>query len=179
MADTTYLTGFKNAPLTIILDSTFRNKNDYPNVEEFSYGPSITSKWITYKGNQTDIKNYYLRLISITLPFRANLLSERYLLVALSHTNHSRMHGKLLNGSSSPGYNKSNFIVTLEKNINNAWLVFKPVTSPIPTSVIVGVAGEFHFALHDSVGNPFVINTIEDPTLAANQISIILELIPM
>lgn len=173
--DTTYHKGFKSSSMTVIMDSNFRNMSDWPKVEEFSYGHGITSSWPMYKGSATDKKKVNLKLINVVIPYRAALLTKKYFLVSISHSD-DNMNRKLLNGSSSPGYHRSNFVVTVGKVIDTDWIYLSPITGVIPTTIIFG--GEFSFKIHDSLGNDLVINTVEDATLPENQVSVIFELIP-
>ena len=175
--DNNYHKGFKSDSLTIILDSTYRNHSDWSKVEEFSYGHTITSSWPMYKSNKTDKRNYSMRLISVVIPYRAALLTDRYYMVSISHTN-DKMHRRLLNGSSNPGYHRSNFLVCVQKIVGTDWIYLAPMTPNIHTTVLLG-GGEFHFAIFDSYGVPLTINTIEDPNLPANQVSAIFDLTPL
>ena len=175
--DTTYHKGFKGNSMTIVLDSSYRNMDDYPSVEDFTYGHAITSSWPMHKGEKTDKKHYSLKLVNVVIPYRANLLTGRYYMASISHTN-DKMHRRLLNGSSSPGYNRSNFILCVEKVVGTSWIYLRSMTGSIQTTVLLG-GGEFSFKIYDSTGKTLTINSTEDATKPENQVSAIFELSPL
>ena len=181
MTSNNYTKGFDSESLTIILDSSYRNITDYPNVEDFSYGNTITSMWPNNKGTNNE-KNYNMRLINIVMPYRKELLTERYFLVSISHTN-DPMRRKLLGGSSAPGYNKSNFVVTIERCIDTVWMYLRPISGSIQTRALSS-GGVFSFKIHNSNGNALHINkfgmhTKEKELLdEKEQISVIFEMSP-
>ena len=174
--DNDYNKGFKSANLTIVMDSTFRDMNDWPKVEYFAYGNKITSSWPKYKSSASTKRKYNMRIIDIVIPYRAELLTEKYYMASISHTD-DPMRKKLLNGSSTPGYNKSNFILSVDRVIGTSWIYLRSMTSSVPTTLDLG-GGEFHFQIYDALGDPLVINSVEDATLKENQVTAIFELSP-
>ena len=155
-------------PFTIVLDSTFRDIDDYPNVENFSY---YSPMW-----PRPDEKNYMLGLRSIIIPYRESILSKRYMLASITHST-DKMNHRILNGSYNPDYNRSNFVLTVQKVVGTNWIYLSSITAPILTHMSSTL--DFEFKILDSHGNLLVINSKGDVgTLPENQVSVIFDLTP-